>query len=256
MSPQNAEDAQAPQVALIVGGASGIGLASARIFRNSGWAVAIADIQEEAGRNACAEFDIDPELYFRTVDVRNSASVRSMVASVFESFGRIDVLINSAGIGAVPGLPHMLEDEAFFRALEINLMGVFYVMREVVPVMLKQRKGAIVNLASVGGMHGMPYGCEYGTSKAGVISLTRSFARAYTQKGLRINAISPAWIETPMLTNVLEKRGPSMREKMKSDIPMGHLGDPEEVARTIYHVACEATFMSGSNVVVDGGMAS
>ncbi|MEO0509794.1 MAG: SDR family oxidoreductase [Verrucomicrobiota bacterium] len=247
------------QVALIVGGASGIGLATAGKFLQSGVCVMLADVNTSAGQLRCRELQQaygEDACAFVSVDVTNSSSVEAMAETTHQRWGRIDFLINSAGLGATPSLPHMLDDAEFERTLGVNLSGVFRSMKAVIPVMLRQKSGSIVNLGSVGGMHPMPYGCDYGASKAAVIFLSRSMAQAYGRNGIRVNVVSPAWVDTPMIDEVVERKGPEMREKMKSDIPLGRIGCPEEIAGTVYYVACDASFMSGSNVTVDGGMAS
>lgn len=253
------EETHCKSVALIIGGGSGIGLACVHKFLSAGWRVMFSDLDDSVGNACCQELEavygVDCCVFARA-DVTDLSSLDQLIALLVQKWGRVDVMVNSAGVGATPGLPHMLEEADFEQAIDVNFKGVFRAMKAVVPTMLKQKSGSIVNIASVGGMRPMPYGCDYGASKAGVISLSRSIAQAYASKGIRVNAVSPGWIDTPMVAAVIERKGNDMREKMESDIPIGRLGKSDEVANAVYHVACEASFMSGSNVVLDGGMSS
>ena len=166
-------------------------------------------------------------------------------------FGSLDILVNAAGIGGAA--PHIhLMDEKFDRAIAVNLRGVFLSMKYAIPYMLN-RGGSIVNVASIGGINSMPMSCDYGASKAGVISLTKSVAREYAPHNIRVNAVCPGWTDTPMVDEVLRREGETYRDTILSHVPRRRLGTPEEVAGVILFLATGATFATGSIFVTDGG---
>jgi NAD(P)-dependent dehydrogenase (short-subunit alcohol dehydrogenase family) len=241
------------KVALITGGASGIGLACARLFAREGASVMIADIDEAAGQSALAGLvEGGAEAAFVAADVADSTSVQAMVGATVARFGGLDVLVNSAGVGGAARHLHLMDEAQFDRTLAINLRGVFLGMKYAIPVML-ERGGSIVNIASVGGMRSMPMSCDYAASKAGVISLTRSAAREYASHRIRVNAVCPGWTDTPMVGEVLRREGEPFREVILNSVPLHRLGTPEEVAQVVLFLAAVATFATGSTFVSDGG---
>jgi NAD(P)-dependent dehydrogenase (short-subunit alcohol dehydrogenase family) len=242
------------RVALITGAASGIGSACALRFAQEGARIAGLDLQargdecwEQAARGAGAA-----QLF--NVDVRHEAHVLAVVEAVRARFGRIDALVNSAGV-AGGGPAHTLAVEEWDRVLDINLKGTFLVCKHVLPVMLAQRSGSIVNIASIEGLEAFEGGSAYNASKAGVVLLTRNLAMDYARQGIRANSICPGFIETPMLRQVLDLPGlEQYRTRIIDAHQMGRLGQPGEIADAAAFLASdEASFITGHALVVDGG---
>jgi len=242
------------KVALITGAASGIGSACALRFAEEGAAVAGIDIVEsgdERWRRAC---EIAPAHFFAMADVRDDARVAEVVAQVRERLGSVDVLVNSAGT-AGGGAVHELEPLEFERVIGINLTGTFIPCRQVLRVMLEQGSGSIVNVASIEGLQGAEGGSAYNASKGGVVLLTRSMAMDYARRGIRINAVCPGFIETPMFDSIWGIPGlEEMREKIRDAHQLGRFGSPREVADAALFLASdESSFITGHALPVDGG---
>ncbi len=240
------------QIIIITGGGRGIGLEISRAMRAAGACVVIAETNAEIGTAAALELQGD----FIQTDVTDSSSVRAMVEAVVAKHGRIDCLVNNAGI--CRNTPSEdVTDEEWRLVMSIVLDGVFYGCREVARVMLRQGTGTIVNIGSMSGMisnRPQPQSA-YNTAKAGVIHLTKSLAGEWASRGIRVNCISPGYIGTPMTKLGLET--PEWREAWLSSTPMGRVGEPSEVASVAVFLASAASsFMTGSNVVVDGGYTS
>lgn len=241
------------KTALITGGASGIGLACALLFARQGMRVMIADNDEAAGSLAAAALvEGGADAAFVAADVAGSASVQAMMSAAMTRFSRLDILVNAAGIGGAAQHIHLMDENSFDRAVAVNLRGVFLSMKYAIPHMLAQG-ASIVNVASIGGMTAMPMSCDYGASKAGVISLTKSASREYAPYNIRVNAVCPGWTDTPMVDKVLRREGETYRDTMLSHVPLRRLGTPEEVAEVILFLATAATFATGSIFVTDGG---
>lgn len=240
------------QIIIVTGGGRGIGLEISRAMRAAGAHVVIAETNAVIGLAAALELQGD----FIETDVTDSSSVRAMIEAVVAKHGRIDCLVNNAGI--CRNTPSEdVSDEEWRLVMSIDLDGVFYGCREVAKVMLKQGAGTIVNIGSMSGMisnRPQPQSA-YNTAKAGVIHLTKSLAGEWASRGIRVNCISPGYIGTPMTKLGLET--PEWRETWLSSTPMGRLGEPTEVASVAVFLASAASsFMTGSNVVVDGGYTS
>ena len=228
------------QVAFITGAASGIGAATATRFLAEGAAVVTADI---AG---------DPD---HMLDVRDEAAVAAVVASIVEAHGRIDVVVNAAGV-AGGGPVHMVDSDEWDRVMDINLKGTFNVCKHVCAQMITQRSGSVVNIASVEGIEGTEGGSVYNASKGGVIMLTKSMAIDYGPNQIRVNAVCPGGVSTPLLHSLIDQPGmEDYRAKMLGAHKLGRFGEPEEIANAVLFLASsEASFMTGSAMVVDGGM--
>ena len=240
------------QIIIVTGGGRGIGLEISRAMRAAGAHVVIAETNAVIGLAAALELQGD----FIETDVTDSSSVRAMIEAVVAKHGRIDCLVNNAGI--CRNTPSEdVSDEEWRLVMSIDLDGVFYGCREVAKVMLKQGAGTIINIGSMSGMisnRPQPQSA-YNTAKAGVIHLTKSLAGEWASRGIRVNCISPGYIGTPMTKLGLET--PEWRETWLSSTPMGRLGEPTEVASVAVFLASAASsFMTGSNVVVDGGYTS
>ena len=240
------------RVALITGGCGGIGQAIARRFVRDGLAVVIADLPQTDGA-AVAEA-IGGPISFVPVDVTDGEAVQAMVAATIAAHGRLDCAINNAGVEGVRASTADYPEAEWRRVFEINLNGVWHCMRHEIPAMLAGEGGSIVNIASVAGLVGYPGGSAYAASKHAVIGLTKSAALEYARKGLRINAVCPAYTRTPMVERLTEGQ-PQRESRLASLIPSGRLGTPDEIADAVaYLCGPSAGFMIGHALVLDGGL--
>jgi NAD(P)-dependent dehydrogenase (short-subunit alcohol dehydrogenase family) len=242
------------QVALVTGAGSGMGLVTAQAFAEAGAAVALADVDEKAVRNAAEALTAAGHKAIGIrCNVADDAEVAKMVETTVFAFGRLDAAYNNAGVQspAVEIADASLEE--FDRVNAINLRGVWSCMKHEVQQMRKQGSGAIVNCSSIGGLIGLPGRALYHASKHGVIGLTKSAALEYAAKGIRINAVCPGTIETPMVAEMLAKEPEAMKEILKSQ-PIGRLGRAEEIAAAVLWLCSPgASFVIGHALVVDGG---
>lgn len=236
------------KVVLVTGGAAGIGLMTAKAFAAEGAKLAICDVNPEAGEKAAKALGSDA--YFQKVDVADSQSVADWMDQVIERFGRIDVLVNNAGITR-DGLVMRMQEADWDLVLNINLKGTFNCIKSVSRVMMKQRSGRIVNVASVVGVLGNPGQANYVASKAGVIGLTKTVARELAPRGITVNAIAPGFIETDMTAVLSDK----VKDAMLATIPLGRAGTPQDVADVITFLSSEAAaYLTGQVLHVSGGM--
>ncbi len=237
------------QIIIVTGGGQGIGLEIARAMRASGAHLVIAEAQTDVGQAAARELEGD----FVQTDVTDSSSVLSMVQAVRAKHGRIDCIVNNAGICRNTPTEDV-SDEEWKLVMSVDIDGVFYCCREVGKVMLEQGFGTIINIGSMSGIisnNPQPQ-AAYNVAKAGVIHLTKSLAGEWATRGLRVNCISPGYIGTPMTKRGLEN--PEWRYAWLAGTPMGRLGEPSEVAAVAVFLASPASsYITGSNVVVDGG---
>ena len=242
------------KTAVITGGASGIGLAVAERFLEVGARVVIGDLNREASRIAvqCMR-DKDLVLESLELDVSNEESIINVFEIVRKTHGSIDVLVNSAGTGARMDATE-LPLELWQKVMNVNLTGCFLCSREAAGSMLEQGKGSIVNVASImglvgGGIYPNP---AYQTSKGGVVNLTRTLALDWAKLGIRVNAVAPAFLRTPLTQSLLEE--PGMEQKLLDRTPMGRLAEASEVADAILFLASDASSMiTGHTLPVDGG---
>lgn len=237
------------KIAVVTGAGQGLGLAIARALQAAGAHVVVTELNEETGQAAAEEIGTE----FLQLDVTDSSSVREMVEAVRERHGRLDVMVNSAGIAAhVPA--EEMSDEEWRSIISVNLDGVFWCCREAGKMMLEQGSGAIVNIGSMSGIiSNRPQAqAHYNASKAAVIMLTKSLAGEWATRGVRVNAVSPGYIATPLVQEDLED--PDLGEIWLSSTPMGRAAQPEEIAPAVVYLASDASsFATGSNLVVDGG---
>ena len=241
------------KTALITGGASGIGLETAKVFARAGAQVAIGDLNEATLQEAQSQLnDQDVSIETMFLDVTKEDSVVEAVRKV-EMLGSLEILVNSAGTGARMEATE-LPLERWQEVLNINLTGTFLCSREVAKTMLERGKGSIVSVASImgligGGVYPNP---AYQASKGGVVNLTRSLALDWAARGIRINAVAPAFVRTPLTQSLLEEDG--MEEKLLARTPLGRLVETYEVADAIHFLASDAAAMiTGHTLPVDGG---
>ena len=239
------------KVAIITGAGRGIGQATAVKFANEGAKVVVCDLHPESVEETvalCKETRGDAFGY--VADVRDVQSLRNMVDATVKKWGRVDCLVNNAGIVADAQIKNMTEDQ-FDRVIEINLKGVYSCTKAVVDTMLKQQSGVILNASSIVGLYGNFGQTNYAASKFGVIGMMKTWARELGRKGIRANAVCPGFIATSILSTIPEKVLRALEEK----VPMGRLGKPEEVASTFAFLASdEASYINGAVIEVSGGL--
>ena len=243
------------RVALITGAASGIGAACARLFAREGAEIAGVDLQSAVGDAWEGVTEASSEAHLDVgVDVRDESQVAQAVSRVSDHFGRIDILVNAAGVGSSTPI-HALELEEWDQVIDINLKGSFLVAKHVLATMLAQHSGSIINIASVEGLEGMSTAAAYNASKGGVVIMTKNMAIDYGREGVRVNCLCPGLIETPLtapLRDVPEMK--PVHDTMESWHALGRTGRPEEVANAALFLASdESSFVHGASLVVDGG---
>lgn len=242
------------KVALITGASSGIGFATAQAFAKQGAKVVIADVQVQKGEQAVAELKkMGAEAMFVKTDVADPKQVENLIAQTLSTYQRLDFAINNAGIDGDRAPTADCTEDNWDRVIDINLKGVWLCMKNEIPQMVKQGGGCIVNISSIAGVVGFQNVPAYCASKGGVIQLTKTAALEYAKQGVRINAVCPGVIKTPMVAGVFEK-DPKMEEALNAGTPIGRLGSPEEIASAILWLCSEhAGFMIGQPLIMDGG---
>ncbi len=243
------------KVALITGGGSGIGRATALVFAREGAKVMIADYDREGGEQTVKMIKTSGgEASFVEANVAVAKQAEAMVAKTVETYGRLDCAFNNAGIeGQMGGNLAECSEENWGRIIAINLTGVFLCMKYEIPQMLKQGGGSIVNTASAAGLIGLPGGTAYVASKHGVAGLTKSAALEYAKSGIRINAVCPGFIRTAMVERVIDG-GSISEDAMVAAEPIGRIGKPEEIANAVLFLCSDdASFVTGLPMPVDGG---
>ena len=242
------------KVALITGAGSGIGRASALAFAREGAKVAVADIVVEGGEETVRMVkEAGGEAFFIKVDVANAADVEAMVNAVVDTYGRIDCAYNNAGIEGRLASTDEYPEDVFDKVIDINLTGVWLCMKYELPHMLKQGSGAIVNTASGAGLIGVAGMSAYVASKHGVVGLTKTAALEYAKSGIRVNAVCPGLIQTPMVERITADQ-PQLGEALVAAEPVGRTGKPEEIAESVVWLSSDAaSFVTGHAMSVDGG---
>ncbi|MBO9723906.1 NAD(P)-dependent dehydrogenase (short-subunit alcohol dehydrogenase family) [Novosphingobium sp. PhB165] len=241
----------AGKVALVTGASGGIGRAAALAFARSGASVLVSDVNEEGGRETVSLIEqAGGKAVWQRCDVSKGDEVKAMVAAAVSAFGRLDYAFNNAGINSIAANEY--EDEVWARSVGINLTGVMLCMREEAEVMLAQGGGAIVNTASINGLVGNPSQPGYTATKHGVIGLTRHGALRWAKAGIRVNAVCPGVIETPMTAPLVAD--PQMKQVIEGMTPMGRMGKAEEIAEAVVWLCSDASaFVTGHPMVIDGG---
>jgi 3-oxoacyl-[acyl-carrier protein] reductase len=239
------------KVAIVTGAAQGIGKAIALKLANEGYSIVISDILQEAAQKTVAEIEkIGVKGIAVKTDVSSSEDVKNLVKKAQDNFGRIDVLVNNAGITR-DNLSMRMSESEWDMVLDINLKGTFLCAQAVSKVMMKQKYGRIVNIASVSGILGTAGQVNYASSKAGVIALTKALARELAARNINVNAIAPGFIITEMTDKLPDK----VKEEYLSQIPLGRGGTPEDVADVVHFlVSPAASYVTGVVISVSGGM--
>ena len=241
----------ANKVAVVTGGASGIGLATARRFHGEGAAVVIADLSDELGAAAARELGPERCLYHHA-NVAAWDDVEGLMRRAAEAFGGLDILVNNAGVGSFAATPDLAVEE-WRRVIEIDLDSVFYGCKAAIPLMRQRGGGAIVNTASISGLAG-DYGfAAYNAAKGAVINYTRAAAIDHAREGIRINAVCPGPVDTPLISGIDALQG--IRESWNACVPLGRFARPEEIAAVIAFLASDdAAYVVGAAIPVDGGV--
>lgn len=242
----------AGKVALVTGGASGIGEACAMTFARGGAKVVISDLNNELGEKVAADLKATgTDARFMRVDVSDPGAVEQMVADTVAAFGRLDIAVNNAGIGGEAKLTGEYSLESWRKVIEVNLNAVFYCMRYEIPQMLQQGGGAIVNVASILGSVGFATAPAYVAAKHGVVGLTKTAALEYGKQGLRINSVGPGFIKTPLLAGALDEQ---TQQHLSGLHAVGRMGESQEVADLVAYLSSDqASFLTGGYYLVDGG---
>ncbi len=242
------------KVSLITGGSSGIGKASALAFAREGSKVVVADVNVDGGEQTVRLIqDTGGEATFVRADVAKSSDVSAMVDHAVQTYNRLDCAFNNAGVSGSRGRVHEYDEDDWSRVLGINLTGVWLCMKYEIIEMLNQGGGAIVNTASVMGLVGGSRSPAYGATKHGVVGLTKTAAVDYAQEAIRVNAVCPGYIRTPMIEQGILS-DPVAEERVVSRHPMHRLGTPEEIAEAVVWLCSDAaSFVTGHAMTVDGG---
>jgi NAD(P)-dependent dehydrogenase (short-subunit alcohol dehydrogenase family) len=238
-------------VAIVTGGANGIGWATAQRFAQEGYSVAVADLHADRVRQRAQQ--LGAAHVGIAADVAIEADVVALMRACVEQFGRLDVLVNNAGNSDQPYPTIEQNIDEFDRLVDIHLRGTFLACREAAKVMLAQRSGAIVNLGSIAGLAGIPQRNAYSAAKAGIAAMTRSLACEWAREGIRVNAVAPGYVATE-LVEALQRNGQMNLASIEKRTPMCRLARPDEIARAISFLASDAaSYITGATLSVDGG---
>lgn len=240
------------KVVIITGGAGGIGAAGAKLFAERGAYVVVADYEVTAGEKVVFSLNerTGKQHLFAPVDVTNSESVNEMVDKVLATYGTIDVLINNAGITR-DAMFRKMTDEMWHDVIDVNLNGLFYCTKAVLPTMLEKGAGVIINTSSIVGIKGNIGQTNYAATKSAVIGMTKTWAKELGRKGIRVNAVAPGFIETNMVKTIPEK----IVHQLKEQVPLNRLGQPEEIGKAYVFLASDdASYINGAVLEVTGGL--
>jgi len=246
------------KVAVVTGGAAGIGEATARVLAREGASVAIVDINDENGRRVVDEIQADGgAANFWQMNVADEKAVEKTFADVFKKYGQLHILVNNAGIPGYRKPPHETTTEEWDRVINVNLKGAFFCTRYAAPYMIKSGGGSIINIASVYGI----IGCDtpvYDTSKGAMRAMTKSDALVYAKSNIRVNSIHPGNIDTPLFRMLVEQIGGGLENTVRmlsAMCPLDRMGTPEEIANGVLFLASdESSYVTATELIIDGGM--
>ena len=245
------------KVVLITGAGSGIGRVTAHTFAKEGGIVVVSDINEKGGEETVSQVvEAGGQAVFIKANVAKYSEVENLIKETITQFGRLDIAINNAGIGGAPSKTADTTLENWDQVMAVNSSGVFYCMKLEIQQMLKQGGGAIINIASVAGLRGLPNSCAYTASKHAVVGMTKTAAMEYARYNIRINALCPVFTVTSMFQpELLEQISTGLSGKLKASIPMKRFAEPTEMANTILWLCSDrASFVTGHAMPVDGGL--
>jgi NAD(P)-dependent dehydrogenase (short-subunit alcohol dehydrogenase family) len=244
------------KVTVITGAASGIGRGSALVFGREGARVVVSDIQAEAGRETAATIRAaGGTAMFVRCDVTSPDQVRELFAETVATWGRVDVVFANAGVGGFATRLVDISEERWRRLLEVNLTGPFLCMKYGIPRMIESGGGSIILTASIGGLAAFPGSAAYSAAKGGIVAMARTAAIEYAADGVRVNAICPGYIETPLSGRFSGDDRSAFWAKLASDTPLGRMGLPEDIARVALFLASdESAYVTGIAIPVDGGV--
>jgi len=246
------------KVAIVTGGSLGIGKATCKVFAEEGAKVAITDIKDEEGKNLAEEINSNGgKAIYHNLDVSDEEQVKKVYAEIKNEFGKIDVLVNNAGISGVNKPTHEITEEEWDKLMDINVKGVFFCTKHVVPIMKENNGGSVINLSSIYGIIGAGDIPPYHASKGAVRLMTKNNAIIYAKDNIRFNSVHPGFIWTPLVEEMAKDSGEDV-EKFRKDLdsrhPIGHVGEPNDIAWGITYLASdEAKFLTGSELIIDGG---
>lgn len=246
------------KVIIVTGGALGIGKAACKMMANEGAKIAITDILDNEGQTLSKEISNEggTSRYWK-LDVSNEENVTQVFTEVANTFGKVDVLVNNAGISGVNKPTHEINQEDWNKVMDINVKGVFLCTKHVIPYMQKANGGSIINLSSIYGIIGAPDIPPYHASKGAVRLMSKTDALHYAKENIRVNSVHPGFIWTPLVEQMGEESEEGVddfRKKLDSLHPIGHVGEPDDVAYGIVYLASdESKFLTGSELVIDGG---
>lgn len=246
-------DAFSGKVALVTGAASGIGRATAQLYAREGAKVVVSDVSDKDGEETVRLIrDSGRDAKFIRADISDPAQCEALVKGTLESYGRLDYACNNAGISGESNHVGDYGIESWQKVIAVNLSGVFYCMRYEIPAMIETGGGAIINMASILGQVGFATAPAYVAAKHGVVGLTKNAAIEYAEQGIRVNSVGPAFIRTPMITDL--ENDPDSYQMLVSLHPMGRLGEPSEIAELVIWLSSEkASFVTGAYYAADGG---
>ncbi|MDV2582527.1 3-oxoacyl-ACP reductase FabG [Alkalibacillus haloalkaliphilus] len=239
------------RVAIITGGANGIGYAAANLFGEEGAKVVLADFDVETGKEKAQQLQNEGfDVMFVQVNVADRISVDHMIEQVIKQYGKIDILVNNAGITRDAMLSKMSVED-FQQVIDVNLTGVFHCTQAALPYLLEQGKGKVINTSSVSGTYGNVGQTNYAAAKAGLIGMTKTWAKELGRKQINVNAVAPGFTETSMVESVPEH----IIEGLKKQVPMGRLGQPEDIAKAYLYLASDdSDYVNGQVINVDGAI--
>jgi 3-oxoacyl-[acyl-carrier protein] reductase len=239
------------KVALVTGGARGIGKSIALLLAKEGARIAVGDVNIQEAEKTAQEIEaLGREAYAIELDVTSLPKVEAAVNKILDKFGKVDILVNNAGI-TKDGLLLRMSEADWEAVLAVNLKGTFNCTKAVSKVMIKQRSGKIINIASIIGIIGNAGQANYSASKAGIIALTKTTAKELASRNINVNAVAPGFIQTEMTAKLPEE----LKQKMLAVIPMNKFGTPEDVAGVCLYLSSEeSSYITGQTIVVDGGM--